>query len=144
VSIEALTCSGANGLCAAPFPQAGHGLNPHTWFARSYTLSLFSPPPRCGLFLRDGSRVIASLQFGRSKPKMVANAPWQTLGGCRRVIRVAWLKVHGEGNLGGYVTGVPAPFKGAPARVLSTISLPGQDQLVRFVLACCQSRAFTN
>ncbi len=44
------------------------------------------------------------------------------------------LKIHGDGDMGGYSTGMLQPFADNPDKGLGIVSFPDQDQLVRFML----------
>ena len=50
------------------------------------------------------------------------------------LFRVDALKIHGDGDLGGYTTGMLEPFADNPDKGLGMVSFPDQDQLVRFML----------
>ena len=50
------------------------------------------------------------------------------------LLRVDALKIHGDGDLGGYTTGMLEPFADNPDKKLGMVSFPDQEQLVRFML----------
>ncbi len=50
------------------------------------------------------------------------------------LLRVDALKIHGDGDVGGYTTGMLEPFADNPDKGLGMVSFPDQDQLVRFML----------
>ncbi len=50
------------------------------------------------------------------------------------LFRVDALKIHGDGDMGGYTTGMLEPFADNPDKGLGMISFPDQDRLVRFML----------
>ncbi len=50
------------------------------------------------------------------------------------LFRVDSVKIHGDGDMGGYTTGMLEPFADNPDKGLGMVSFPDQDQLVRFML----------
>ena len=50
------------------------------------------------------------------------------------LLRVDSLKIHGDGDIGGYTTGMLEPFTDNPDKGLGMVSFPDQDQLTRFML----------
>ncbi len=50
------------------------------------------------------------------------------------LLRVDSLKIHGDGDMGGYTTGMLEPFSDDPDKGLGMVSFPDHDQLVRFMV----------
>ncbi len=50
------------------------------------------------------------------------------------LFRVDALKIHGDGDMGGYTTGMLEPFADNPDKGLGMVSFPDQDELERFML----------
>ncbi len=50
------------------------------------------------------------------------------------LFRVDSLKIHGDGDIGGYTTGMLEPFADNPEKGLGMVSFPDKDQLVKFML----------
>ncbi len=50
------------------------------------------------------------------------------------LLRVDALKIHGDGDMGGYTAGMLQPYADNPDKGLGMVSFPDQDQLTRFML----------
>ncbi len=50
------------------------------------------------------------------------------------MVSVSSLKIHGDGDFGGYTTGMLEPFADDPVKGLGMFSFPDDDQLTRFML----------